>query len=259
MLEAGGAGRHRHERRRSPATRSWARPGTAQIPAPGKDSYIPGAFMASFVGFAPAANPVLRAIVVLDRPDADLRGDGRRPGVLPDHELCAAPLRHPDHPGRALAGAAEHRIVGCRPGAGHHVTLGSPVTISGSSGHPPELPWGRVDGPPLLSVQMNLLLDEIDVLETAVTLRPSRSSDRARQPPRRPRAPLLLPARPVPSTATATPPRRCAGARSAVLCEHLVPEVPRGRRRAGPGRPGAGPPGDGPVAAALLRVTRRAS
>jgi cell division protein FtsI (penicillin-binding protein 3) len=42
--------------------------GTAQIPQPGHDSYIQGAYMASFVGFAPADNPVLSAIVVLNRP-----------------------------------------------------------------------------------------------------------------------------------------------------------------------------------------------
>jgi cell division protein FtsI (penicillin-binding protein 3) len=42
--------------------------GTAQIPTPGSDSYIPGAYMASFVGFAPANHPVLSAIIVLDRP-----------------------------------------------------------------------------------------------------------------------------------------------------------------------------------------------
>ncbi len=42
--------------------------GTAQIPTAGHDSYIPGAYMASFVGFAPAANPTLSTIVVLDRP-----------------------------------------------------------------------------------------------------------------------------------------------------------------------------------------------
>jgi cell division protein FtsI (penicillin-binding protein 3) len=42
--------------------------GTAQIPAPGGASYIPGAYMASFVGFAPADNPVLSAIVVLNHP-----------------------------------------------------------------------------------------------------------------------------------------------------------------------------------------------
>src|SRR6202012_5867916 len=42
--------------------------GTAQIPTTGKDAYIPGAYMASFVGFAPAVNPTLSMIVVLDRP-----------------------------------------------------------------------------------------------------------------------------------------------------------------------------------------------
>jgi cell division protein FtsI (penicillin-binding protein 3) len=42
--------------------------GTAQIPTPDHDSYIPGAYMASFVGFAPAVNPTFSMIVVLDRP-----------------------------------------------------------------------------------------------------------------------------------------------------------------------------------------------
>ncbi len=42
--------------------------GTAQIPTQGKDSYVTGAYMASFVGFAPADNPTLSMIVVLDRP-----------------------------------------------------------------------------------------------------------------------------------------------------------------------------------------------
>ena len=42
--------------------------GTAQIPTAGHDSYVPGAYMASFVGYAPAANPTLSMIVVLDRP-----------------------------------------------------------------------------------------------------------------------------------------------------------------------------------------------
>jgi cell division protein FtsI (penicillin-binding protein 3) len=42
--------------------------GTAQIPTPDHDSYIPGAYMASFVGFAPAVNPTLSMIVVLNHP-----------------------------------------------------------------------------------------------------------------------------------------------------------------------------------------------
>jgi cell division protein FtsI (penicillin-binding protein 3) len=42
--------------------------GTAQIPTQGQDSYVAGAYMATFVGFAPASNPTLSMIVVLDRP-----------------------------------------------------------------------------------------------------------------------------------------------------------------------------------------------
>ncbi len=43
--------------------------GTAQIPYDnGEAGYIPGAYNATFVGFAPANHPVLSAIVVLDRP-----------------------------------------------------------------------------------------------------------------------------------------------------------------------------------------------
>jgi cell division protein FtsI (penicillin-binding protein 3) len=42
--------------------------GTAQIPNPDKLGYIPGAYVGSFAGFAPAQNPVLSAVVVLDHP-----------------------------------------------------------------------------------------------------------------------------------------------------------------------------------------------
>ena len=42
--------------------------GTSQIPTQGGTGYIPGAYMASFVGIAPANHPVLSAIVVLNHP-----------------------------------------------------------------------------------------------------------------------------------------------------------------------------------------------
>jgi cell division protein FtsI (penicillin-binding protein 3) len=42
--------------------------GTAQIPNPSKPGYLPGEYMATFTGFAPAQNPALSAIVVLNRP-----------------------------------------------------------------------------------------------------------------------------------------------------------------------------------------------
>jgi cell division protein FtsI (penicillin-binding protein 3) len=42
--------------------------GTAQIPSPDHLGYIPGAYVGTFAGFAPAQDPVLSAIVVLDHP-----------------------------------------------------------------------------------------------------------------------------------------------------------------------------------------------
>jgi cell division protein FtsI (penicillin-binding protein 3) len=42
--------------------------GTAQIPN-GKGGYTPGAWMATFVGFVPAQQPQLTAIVVINHPD----------------------------------------------------------------------------------------------------------------------------------------------------------------------------------------------
>jgi cell division protein FtsI (penicillin-binding protein 3) len=42
--------------------------GTAQIPDPSHLGYIPGAYVGSFAGFAPAEHPVLSAVVVLDHP-----------------------------------------------------------------------------------------------------------------------------------------------------------------------------------------------
>ena len=48
--------------------------GTAAIPTPGQNSYLAGAYNATFVGFAPAENPVLSAIVVLQRPTPDFFG-----------------------------------------------------------------------------------------------------------------------------------------------------------------------------------------
>jgi cell division protein FtsI (penicillin-binding protein 3) len=42
--------------------------GTAQIPSPDRLGYIPGAYIGTFAGFAPAQHPVLSAIVVLNHP-----------------------------------------------------------------------------------------------------------------------------------------------------------------------------------------------
>ncbi len=71
--------------------------------------------------------------------DADLRRHGGRAGVLADHELRAAPLRHPHHPGGP--GARQHTgqraDVDLGPGPGHHVTLAAFTPVAGvSQGRP---------------------------------------------------------------------------------------------------------------------------
>jgi cell division protein FtsI (penicillin-binding protein 3) len=53
--------------------------GTAQIPSTTSAGYIPGAYMATFVGFAPAQHPVLSAIVVLNRPTPIFGGSTSAP------------------------------------------------------------------------------------------------------------------------------------------------------------------------------------
>jgi cell division protein FtsI (penicillin-binding protein 3) len=48
--------------------------GTATIPYPGRDSLLSGNYNASFVGFAPANDPVLSMIVVIERPTTSIFG-----------------------------------------------------------------------------------------------------------------------------------------------------------------------------------------
>ena len=44
------------------------------MPFPGRDLLLTGAFNASFVGYAPANNPVLSMIVVVERPQTTIYG-----------------------------------------------------------------------------------------------------------------------------------------------------------------------------------------
>jgi cell division protein FtsI (penicillin-binding protein 3) len=48
--------------------------GTASMPYPGKDKLLVGDYNASFVGFAPANDPVLSMIVVVERPETTIFG-----------------------------------------------------------------------------------------------------------------------------------------------------------------------------------------
>ena len=70
-----------------PAPRSGSAPSAAATTAP---------FTVSFAGFAPADDPRFTIYVVVQNPAQRRRRRlGRRPGVLQDHELRAAPLRRP--------------------------------------------------------------------------------------------------------------------------------------------------------------------
>ncbi|MGH9296858.1 MAG: peptidoglycan D,D-transpeptidase FtsI family protein [Acidimicrobiales bacterium] len=53
--------------------------GTAQIPSATGPGYEPGAWMATFVGFVPAGNPQITAIVVLDHPASMYGGSAAAP------------------------------------------------------------------------------------------------------------------------------------------------------------------------------------
>ncbi len=53
--------------------------GTSQKPYPNRRGYQPGAFWATFVGFAPASHPVLSAIVMLDQPTQIYGGEVAAP------------------------------------------------------------------------------------------------------------------------------------------------------------------------------------
>ncbi len=69
--------------------------GTAQIPTTGKDSYTTGAYMATFVGLAPAKHPVFSAIVVLDHPTPIFGGTVAAPVFS---QIMSYALHHYDIP-----------------------------------------------------------------------------------------------------------------------------------------------------------------
>jgi cell division protein FtsI (penicillin-binding protein 3) len=81
--------------------------GTAQIPTPGQDSYVDGAYMATFVGFAPADHPVLSAIIVLRQPTPIFGGTVSAPVFS---QIMSYALHRYDIPTSAGA-AAQSRIA----------------------------------------------------------------------------------------------------------------------------------------------------
>jgi cell division protein FtsI (penicillin-binding protein 3) len=84
--------------------------GTAQIPAAGGASYVQGAYTASFVGFAPADDPVLSAIVVLNHPTPIFGGTVAAPVFS---KLMSYALHRYDIP--TTAGASRQAAPGTAP------------------------------------------------------------------------------------------------------------------------------------------------
>ena len=123
MLEAGGRSAGTGTSAVVPGYTVAGKTGTAQIPTPGDDSYIPGAYMASFVGFAPAANPVLSAIVVLNRPTPIFGGTVAAPVFSQIMSYALHRYGIPTTPGaptRARPGTGSTSTAG----PGHHVRAG---------------------------------------------------------------------------------------------------------------------------------------
>jgi len=80
--------------------------GTAQIPTTGKDAYTAGAYMASFVGFAPAVNPTFSMIVLLDRPTPIFGGTVAAPVFSQIMSYALHRYDIPTTPGAATRGPA---------------------------------------------------------------------------------------------------------------------------------------------------------
>ena len=66
--------------------------GTATMPYPGKDRLLTGSYNASFVGYAPANNPVLSMIVVVERPQTTIFGGAVAAPVF--QQVMSYALRH---------------------------------------------------------------------------------------------------------------------------------------------------------------------
>ena len=98
--------------------------GTAQIPDPNHLGYIPGAYVATFAGFAPAEHPVLSAIVVLDHPTPIYGGAVAAPVFS---TIMAYALHHYGIPTTAAATTSASNVGGRRHRY-HHACRPEPTT-----------------------------------------------------------------------------------------------------------------------------------
>jgi cell division protein FtsI (penicillin-binding protein 3) len=111
--------------------------GTAQIPNPNGPGYEQGAYMATFTGFAPAQDPSLSAIVVLNRPTPIFGGEVAAPVFS---QVMAYALRRygipatpPARSGSSVSAGATADPGAGGVGAGEAVGGADPTTGPGSS------------------------------------------------------------------------------------------------------------------------------
>ncbi|MGH9018855.1 MAG: peptidoglycan D,D-transpeptidase FtsI family protein, partial [Acidimicrobiales bacterium] len=83
--------------------------GTAQVP--GHGGYIPGAYMATFAGFAPAEDPALSAIVVLDQPQPIYGGTVAAPVFSEVMQYALHRYDIPTSPGGGTQGGKSSPVV----------------------------------------------------------------------------------------------------------------------------------------------------
>ena len=84
--------------------------GTAQIPDPSHRGYIPGAYMATFAGYAPAEDPALSAIVVLDHPTPIYGGSVAAPVFSEIMRYALHRYGVPTYPGGGATGGTAQPI-----------------------------------------------------------------------------------------------------------------------------------------------------
>ncbi len=91
--------------------------GTASMPYPGRDALLSGDYNATFVGFAPANNPVLSMIVVIERPLPDIFGGAVAAPVF--QEVMSYALHHYGIPSN---GAVQKPLTGAGASFSSNVT-----------------------------------------------------------------------------------------------------------------------------------------
>jgi cell division protein FtsI (penicillin-binding protein 3) len=102
--------------------------GTAQIPNQNGPGYQQGAYMATFTGFAPAQNPALSAIVVLNRPTPIFGGTVAAPVFSQVMAYALQRYGVPSSPGEP----AGSRISGFSIGAIPPGVAGAPQGVAGA-------------------------------------------------------------------------------------------------------------------------------